>query len=445
MVEVADRRIHGTTREQPIIRFERDERQALRPLPSRQPPVRTRRLTRRVSAGCFVDIDTIRYSVPHRHVRERVEVVVKDDHVEIWLRGQRIARHTRRLLRTYRECPDVQKLFPELQFQRELSTLAPTYRRWVQLARFDIALVEGGDLKILETNCDCPGGIALIPVINDVYRAMDWFGERVTPHGPVSLPLDRRQLFVESLAEFCVECGCSSDPPQMGFVNSIVRPIGNDLQLLAKIRGESGLRTVSGPVQSLRRDPRGKVSLADTGLDIIYQKFDASIDEDGQARLHIYEHCPSEVEAYWSCVRESALIAVNSFPSSLVAENKRVLALLRSEWLQSMLSAQQRCSIESLLPETFTLTSQSCDRSGDVRRVMARKDGFVIKKVIDTRGRGVYFGRSYDVTTWASIVGRAIDGPFVVQEYLPHEKMDVLVPGGEAKASVWAEEFPWFS
>jgi transposase len=96
MVEVADRRIHGTTREQPIVRFERDERQALRPLPPRPLPVRTRRLTRRVSADCFVDIDTIRYSVPHRHVRESVEVVIKDEHVEIWLRGQRIARHARR-------------------------------------------------------------------------------------------------------------------------------------------------------------------------------------------------------------------------------------------------------------------------------------------------------------------------------------------------------------
>ena len=53
--------------------------QALRPLPARPLAVRTRRLTRRVSADCFVDIDTIRYSVPHRHVRETVEVVVGED------------------------------------------------------------------------------------------------------------------------------------------------------------------------------------------------------------------------------------------------------------------------------------------------------------------------------------------------------------------------------
>jgi transposase len=95
LVEVADRRIHGTTNEQPIIRFERDERRALRPLPARPLAIRTRRLDRRVSADCFVDIDTIRYSVPHRHVREHVEVVVGTDRVEVWLRGGRIASHAR--------------------------------------------------------------------------------------------------------------------------------------------------------------------------------------------------------------------------------------------------------------------------------------------------------------------------------------------------------------
>jgi transposase len=95
IVEVADCRIHGTTNEQPIIRFERDERQALRPLPARPLAIRTRRLDRRVSADCFVDIDTIRYSVPHRHVREHVQVVVGIDRVEVWLRGACIAGHVR--------------------------------------------------------------------------------------------------------------------------------------------------------------------------------------------------------------------------------------------------------------------------------------------------------------------------------------------------------------
>ena len=52
MVAVADQRIHGTTHEKPTVRFERDERQALRPLPARPLAVRTRRLKRRVSTDC---------------------------------------------------------------------------------------------------------------------------------------------------------------------------------------------------------------------------------------------------------------------------------------------------------------------------------------------------------------------------------------------------------
>jgi hypothetical protein len=52
-------------------------------------------LKRRVSTDCFVDIDTIRYSVPYRHVRETVEAVVKEEEVEIWLRGTCIAKHAR--------------------------------------------------------------------------------------------------------------------------------------------------------------------------------------------------------------------------------------------------------------------------------------------------------------------------------------------------------------
>src|SRR5262249_31618854 len=95
MAEVADRRIHGTTGEQPCVRFERDERAALLPLPARRLAVRTRRLTRRLSADRFVGIATVRYSVPHRHVGETVEVVVGRDRVEIWLRGVCIAGHAR--------------------------------------------------------------------------------------------------------------------------------------------------------------------------------------------------------------------------------------------------------------------------------------------------------------------------------------------------------------
>jgi transposase len=94
MVE-ADRRVHGTTHERPIDRFERDEQRALQPLPSPVMPVRERRVSRRVATDCHVDVDTIRYSVPHRLVKRTVEVFVGDDEVVIFDGRSEVARHFR--------------------------------------------------------------------------------------------------------------------------------------------------------------------------------------------------------------------------------------------------------------------------------------------------------------------------------------------------------------
>ena len=92
---IADQRCHGTTREAPIGRFERDERAALRALPLRALPQRTQRLRRRVALDTFVDVDTVRYSVPHRLVRDHVEVVVEDHRVRIFHGTELVATHAR--------------------------------------------------------------------------------------------------------------------------------------------------------------------------------------------------------------------------------------------------------------------------------------------------------------------------------------------------------------
>lgn len=92
---MADERDHGTTHEAPRLRFERDEAAALLPLPARPLPVRQRREARRVAADCFVDVDTVRYSVPHRLVRRAVQVLVGDDEVVVFDGAAIVARHAR--------------------------------------------------------------------------------------------------------------------------------------------------------------------------------------------------------------------------------------------------------------------------------------------------------------------------------------------------------------
>ncbi|HTY04474.1 MAG TPA: IS21 family transposase [Rhodocyclaceae bacterium] len=94
-IMLADQRRHGTTREAPIVRFERDERAQLRPLPDRALPRRVQRVRRRVALDAFVDVDTVRYSVPHRLVRDHVDVAVGDDRVEIFHGTELVATHAR--------------------------------------------------------------------------------------------------------------------------------------------------------------------------------------------------------------------------------------------------------------------------------------------------------------------------------------------------------------
>lgn len=92
---LADAREHGTTHEQPCVRFERDEKAALRPLPTRPHPVRRQLLRRRVANDALIDVDTIRYSVPYKLVRSHVEVHVGDDDVRIFHGATLVATHRR--------------------------------------------------------------------------------------------------------------------------------------------------------------------------------------------------------------------------------------------------------------------------------------------------------------------------------------------------------------
>ncbi len=81
--EVANVRIHGTTGEAPIARFERDEAHRLKPLGGRPSFGSLRELTRVVGNDCAVEIDTNSYSVPWRLIGERVAVTVAAGEVRI--------------------------------------------------------------------------------------------------------------------------------------------------------------------------------------------------------------------------------------------------------------------------------------------------------------------------------------------------------------------------
>jgi hypothetical protein len=94
--EVADLRAHGTTGEPPIMRFQRDEADALQPLAGRPPFQQIRELIRRVQADCCVEIDGNAYSVPWRLVGAGVVVEIGGGRLRVLHAGREIAVHAER-------------------------------------------------------------------------------------------------------------------------------------------------------------------------------------------------------------------------------------------------------------------------------------------------------------------------------------------------------------
>jgi transposase len=92
--EVANVRVHGTTRERPVDRLLR-ERPYFLPLPAeREEPYQT--LSRKVGEDFCVAVDTNRYSVPPRHAGQPATVRAYAERLELLVGGQVVAAHARR-------------------------------------------------------------------------------------------------------------------------------------------------------------------------------------------------------------------------------------------------------------------------------------------------------------------------------------------------------------
>jgi transposase len=92
--EVAGQRVHGTTGEQPLAAFAARERGALLPLPPQRWELATW-TTALVGADCHLQAGGAAYSVPYRHVGQRLDVRLGAETVQIYAGAQLVTSHLR--------------------------------------------------------------------------------------------------------------------------------------------------------------------------------------------------------------------------------------------------------------------------------------------------------------------------------------------------------------
>jgi hypothetical protein len=93
MRDISDVRLHGTTHERPIDRFQQ-EGSALKPIQNHPSYLRIRRFRRVVSSDFRVDVDTNRYSVPAHLVGRSVDVLIEADLLQVCFQGKVVAEHS---------------------------------------------------------------------------------------------------------------------------------------------------------------------------------------------------------------------------------------------------------------------------------------------------------------------------------------------------------------
>lgn len=332
------------------------------------------------------------------------------------------------IVNAYVRDEEVQKYFPELENYRFLNTQAVPYDRWVHLARFDIVETVTGDFKIMETNCACPGGISLVPSIKKVYSETQAFSAYTKDKQLVPQPIDDETFFVKSMLEVYQEVNGNS-PETIAFINSSFHSINTDIPHLIKSAKKMGYKAFHAYAEDIEYKS-GRASYKGINVDLAHHKFDAHIDDKGQDRPCLFKEKIDEVRAYLDATKDNALVYLNPFPSMKVAENKRILALLHDSPLRCLLSDEQKKVVDELCPTTYFLTNSS---QKDIRRinyVKMCKDHYVIKRVLDTRSRGVVIGQECSQEHWNNTVEEAINFPCIVQEYLRHITSLVYPPYG---------------
>jgi protease II len=128
-----------------------------------------------------------------------------------------------------------------------------------------------------------------------------------------------------------------------------------------------------------------------------------------------------DAENYINAIKGGNVIAVNSFASSYLIEDKMVLALLWDKDFETFFTEEEIELARSITVKTQVVAKLSAN---DLLVTKKDKDQLVLKKGLDTRGRSVFIGKGMPQKSWDNIIDTCkndLQSSYVIQEYKEHE------------------------
>jgi transposase len=164
LAKTANPRVHATTKEVPLERFEQTEKTLLQSIPL-LPYDCCRWEVKKVSRFFMITYDTNRYSVPSEYVGETVKVRITPDHVSIYHGDKRIAEHPRSYAKGAKLMKEEHER--ELLTQRKRARSRGHLQQFLRLASRAAEFYEGLQLRRLKSDIHVRKILALSQVYGD--------------------------------------------------------------------------------------------------------------------------------------------------------------------------------------------------------------------------------------------------------------------------------------
>lgn len=271
----------------------------------------------------------------------------------------------------------------------------------VHICRLDLMLDPDGGFWILETNANCPGGFVFSGICNRAWREfMDERGYDMPP----ALPHEERGFMAK------------------WFLAVIEEETRQRPEYLALLREEGGNRLELGDFAKHVRwegidcdevDPReieyrggGAPRVRGREVTHAYQKLG----------MQPFQKHREHLDAFVRAVRDGALFVQNGQRGRWVGDDKLCLAIISDPDFRYLFDPDDYEELQRHVPWSRNLRLVSDDVLGEIRRCRQR---YVLKRGLDTRGRGVIVGTGVPEEQWETAVRRGVQEGWLVQHFRP--------------------------
>ena len=281
----------------------------------------------------------------------------------------------------------------------------------VHICRLDLMPDPAGGFWIIETNANCPGGFVFSGICNRAWRE---FMEERGHTMPPALAHEEKAFMAKWFLKV-IEQDTGARPDFLGLIRE---EGGNRLELgdFAKHLNWEDVGCEEVDPREIKYDGQGPPSARGRALTHAYQKLGTQP----------FQRMRPECEPFVHAVRDRALFVQNGQRGRWVGDDKLCLAVMSDPDFKHLFDETDWDLLQKHVP--WSRSARLLDTQW-LDLVRNKRDRYVLKRSLDTRGQGVIIGTGVNADRWSEALDVAIAEGWLVQEYHPTTWIEYDVDG----------------